>query len=65
MRVPIYAAVNASVEIAKIQSPHHVKFINAVLRQIARDFESNEISNSRSLRETIHKLQMLPNSGQK
>jgi len=49
MRVPIYAAVNASVEIAKIQSPHHVKFINAILRQIARDFESNKIKNLDSL----------------
>jgi len=43
MRVPKYAAVNASVELAKVHSPHHVKFINAILRQIVRDYESEKI----------------------
>ena len=33
MRVPNYAAVNDSAKIAKNKSPHHVKFVNAVLRQ--------------------------------
>ena len=45
MRVAKYAAVNASVELAKVHSPHHVKFTNAVLRQLARDFASNNIKN--------------------
>ena len=45
MRVPKYAAVNASVELAKKYSPHHVKFINAILRQLVRDFESENIQN--------------------
>ena len=49
MRVPIYAAVSASVDISKINSPHHVKFINAVLRQLARDYENNKIKNLDSL----------------
>ena len=43
MRVAKYAAVNASVELAKVHSPHHVKFTNAILRQLARDFASNNI----------------------
>jgi 16S rRNA (cytosine967-C5)-methyltransferase len=43
MRVPSYAAVNDSVEIAKKNSPHHVKFINAILRELSRDFEKNKI----------------------
>ena len=49
MRVPIYAAVNTSVDISKINSPHHVKFINAILRQLARDYENNKIKNLDSL----------------
>ena len=43
MRVAKYAAVNASVELAKVYSPHHVKFTNAILRQLARDSASNNI----------------------
>ena len=49
MRVPAYAAVNDSVEIAKKSSPHHVKFINAVLRQLSRDFENNKLNKSNIL----------------
>ena len=45
MRVPQYAAVNASVELAKIHSPHHVKFVNAILRQLTRDFKVENIQN--------------------
>lgn len=43
MRVPSYAAVNNSVDIAKKNTPHHVKFINAILRQLSRDFENNKL----------------------
>jgi 16S rRNA (cytosine967-C5)-methyltransferase len=43
MRVPKYAAVNACVELSKKHSPHHVKFINAILRQLVRDVESENI----------------------
>ncbi len=49
MRVPAYAAVNDSVEIAKKSSPHHVKFINAILRQLSRDFENNKLNKSNIL----------------
>ena len=49
MRVPAYAAVNDSVEIAKKSSPHHVKFINAILRQLSRDFENNKLNKSNVL----------------
>ena len=49
MRVPAYAAVNDSVEIAKKDSPHHVKFINAILRQLSRDFENNKLNKSNVL----------------
>ena len=49
MRVPAYAAVNDSVEIAKKNSPHHVKFINAILRQLSRDFENNKLNKSNVL----------------
>ena len=49
MRVPAYAAVNDSVEIAKKSSPHHVKFINAILRQLSRDFEDNKLDKSNLL----------------
>ena len=43
MRVPNYAAVNDSAKIAKNKSPHHVKFVNAVLRQLSRDRENNKL----------------------
>ena len=43
MRVPSYAAVNDSVNIAKKNMPHHVKFINAILRQLSRDVENNKL----------------------
>ena len=43
MRVPNYAAVNDSAKIAKNKSPHHVKFVNAVLRQLSRDMENNKL----------------------
>jgi len=49
MRVPAYAAVNDSVEIAKKSSPHHVKFINAILRQLSRDFENNKLNETNVL----------------
>ena len=49
MRVPAYAAVNDSVEIAKKNSPHHVKFINAILRQLSRDFENKKLNKSNVL----------------
>ena len=49
MRVPAYAAVNDSVEIAKKSSLHHVKFINAILRQLSRDFENNKLNKSNIL----------------
>ena len=49
MRVPSYAAVNDSVEIAKANAPHHVKFINAVLRQLCRDTENNRLDKLSSL----------------
>ena len=49
MRVPAYAAVNDSVEIAKKSSPHHVKFINAILRQLSRDFENNKLNKTNVL----------------
>ena len=49
MRVPSYAAVNDSVEIAKANAPHHVKFINAVLRQLCRDIENNRLEKLSSL----------------
>ena len=43
MRVPSYAAVNDSVKLAKKTTPHHVKFINAVLRQLSRDMENKKL----------------------
>ena len=49
MRVPAYAAVNDSVEIAKKSSLHHVKFINAILRQLSRDFENKKLNKSNVL----------------
>jgi len=50
MRVPSYAAVNNSVNIAKNKTPHHVKFINAILRQLSRDFENNKLDKLSSLK---------------
>ena len=42
MNIPDYASVNTSVEIAKINSPHHIKLVNAVLRNIIRDIKSKK-----------------------
>ena len=43
MNTPNYAAVNDAVKIAKIISPNHVNFTNAILRNLSRDKENEKI----------------------
>jgi len=54
MRVPSYAAVNDSVKLAKKNTPHHFKFINAILRQLSRDMENKKL-------EKLSPLNNIPN----
>ena len=47
MKTPDYASVNTCVEIAKINSPHHVKLVNGVLRNIIRDIKSKKFNKAK------------------